>query len=134
MGMNLMFPFPTLILEGEFKEGSHIGAFARQSDEDRDISGIIFRVFPVRVKVNGPLVTGDGEVVAGDVLADAYTLGEGVALDGEVVGAVDGLGEGEGGGRGGERSGGRRRRRRSASAAAGIAVVVVVVHCGGEEK
>lgn len=100
MGMNLMFPFTTLIKEGEFKERSHIGAFTRQSDEDRDISRIIFRVFAIGVKINCPLVTGNGEIVAGDVLADTDTLGKRVTLYGEMVGSIDGLGEGEGGGRG----------------------------------
>lgn len=115
--MNLMLSLATLINEGELEESPNIGALAGQSNKYGNIIGIIFGVFTVRVEINGPLISTDGEIIAGDVLADADALGEGIAFDGEMVGAVDGLGKGERRRRRGERCRRRRRRRRA------------VVHC-----
>lgn len=96
MGMDLMLPFATLINKGELEERPNVGALASEGNEDGDIGGVVFGVLAVGVEIDGPLEAADGEVVAGDVLADADALREGVALYGEVVGPVDGLGQGEG--------------------------------------
>lgn len=96
MGMDLVLPFAALINKGELEERPYVGALAGEGNEDGDIGGVVFGVLAVGVEIDGPLVAADGEVVAGDVLADADALGEGVALYGEVVGPVDGLGQGEG--------------------------------------
>lgn len=96
MGMNLVLSFAALINKGELEERPYVGALAGERNEDGDIGGVVLGVLAVGVEIDGPLVAADGEVVAGDVLADADALGEGVALYGEVVGAVDGLGQGEG--------------------------------------
>lgn len=75
MAMNLMLPFTALIQKRKSKQCSDIGTFASQSNENGDVSRIIFGVFTVRVKVNGPLVAAHREIVAGNVLPYAHPFG-----------------------------------------------------------
>lgn len=103
MAMNLMLPFPTLIKQRKLEKSPNIGAIASQSNENGDISRIILRIFPVGIEIDCPLVTSDGESVAGDVFSDPDSFGQRVAFDCEAVRSVYGL-------RHGERS--RRRWRR----------------------
>lgn len=113
MAMDFVLAFAALIDEGELKQGANVGALAGESDKDGDIRGIIFGILTVRIKVNGPLVTADGEILAGDVFTNSDAFGQGVTLDCESVRAIYGFGYGEGGGwiawrRRGRRGHGRR--------------------------
>lgn len=103
MAMNLMFALAALIHESQFEESSNIGTLAGECNKNGDISGMILGILSVGVEVNRPLVASDGEILAGNVFADAHAFGQGVTLDDELVGAIDGLGHGP-------RTGGREQR------------------------
>lgn len=92
MGVDLVLGVGALIDEGQLEEGSDVGALGSKSDEDGDVGGVVLGVFAVRVEVDGPLVTSNGEVLAGDVLSDADSFGEGIPFDQELVGPVNRLG------------------------------------------
>lgn len=92
--MHFMLPFPALINKSKLEQRPHIRALARQRDENRDVSGIVLGIFTVGVKVNRPFIAPDGEIMAGDMLADAHSFGHGVALDQKSVRPVYGLGDG----------------------------------------
>ena len=107
MAMDFMLLFPTLIKKSEFKERSNIGSLTGERDKNRDIERIVFSILAIRVEVDGPLIAADGEGVARDVFPYPHAFGEGVTSDGEVVGAIDCLGDGAGGrGRSGDGGGG----------------------------
>lgn len=100
MAMHLVLFLPALIDKRELEQRPDISALAGQGNEDGDVGGAVLGVLAVGVEVDGPIVAANGEVVAGDVLADPHALGEGVALDGEPVGPVHRLRDGpRGGGR-----------------------------------
>lgn len=80
-----------LVEEGELEEGADIGALGGEGDEHGDVAGVLLVVFPVRVDVDGPVVTADGEGVAREVSAGADSLGEGEALEGVLVRTSHGL-------------------------------------------
>lgn len=94
MAMNLMLLIATLINKRELEQSPHIGSFARQGNEQRNVRGVILRTLPVWVEVDSPRVTADGEGIGGDVFADPDAFGERVAADLEFVEAVDGFREG----------------------------------------
>lgn len=82
-----------LVEEGEVEEGSDVDAVGGEGDEDGDVAGVVLDVLAVGVEVDGPVVSSDGEDVAGEVAAGAHALGEGEAPDGELVGPLHGLGD-----------------------------------------
>ncbi|RDX62637.1 hypothetical protein CR513_59005, partial [Mucuna pruriens] len=86
--MNLVLAVTTLVEQGEFEERANIGALGSECDEDGDISGVIFGVLAVGVKVYGPLVTSHRESLAGYVFSDADSLRQRVTLDNELVRTV----------------------------------------------
>lgn len=88
MAMNFMFPLSTLINKREFKKRSYIGSFTSQRDENGNISRTIFRILAVRIEVDRPLITSDGEHVARNVFSHSHSLRKRVALDQELVRAV----------------------------------------------
>lgn len=94
MAMHFMLPFPALVNKSQLEQRAHVRPLARQRDENRDVGGVVLGIFTVGVKVNRPLVAPDGEIVAGDMLADAHSFGHGVALDHEAVRPVYRLGDG----------------------------------------
>ena len=98
MAMDFMLLFPTLIKKSKFKQRSNIGSLASERDKNRDIQRIVFGILAIRVEVDGPLISTHGEGIACDVLPYPHTFGEGVTSDREVVGAIDCLGDGAGGG------------------------------------
>lgn len=75
MAMNLMFAFAALIHKRKLEQGPNIGAFASQCNEDGDVSGTIFGVFTVGVKVNSPPVATYSEIIADNVLPNAHPFG-----------------------------------------------------------
>lgn len=75
VAVDFVLAFAALVDEGELEEGANISALAGEGDEDGDIGGVIFGVFAVRVKVNGPLVTAHSEILAGDVFTHADAFG-----------------------------------------------------------
>lgn len=86
--MHFVFPFPGLIQQCELEQSPDIGAVASERDEDGDVDGRILGVLAVGVKVNGPIVAGDAESIAGDILAGTHALGQGVTPDCETVGPI----------------------------------------------
>lgn len=75
MTMNFMFAFTTLINQGELEKGTNIGAFASKSDENRDIRGMVFRVFAIWVEINCPLITTNSESLASYVFPYTNSFG-----------------------------------------------------------
>lgn len=112
--MNLVLALAALINQGQLEKSPHVGALASQRYEHGHISGVVLGVLPVGIEEDRPLVASNGEVIASDVLADTHALGQGVALDRELVRAVHGPGEGLG------------RRRRDQVAAVGVRRIVHV--------
>ena len=91
MAMNLMLPFTTLINKREFKQRPHIGTVASQCNKYGDIGGIILNILPIRIEVDGPLKPSDGKFIASNVLAWSHSLGQRVALDHELMRAIDSM-------------------------------------------
>jgi len=94
MGVDLVAGAARLVEEGELEEGADVGAVGGERDEDGDVVGVVLGVLAVRVEVDGPVVSSDGEDVACEVAAGAHALGEGEAPDGELVRAPHRLGDG----------------------------------------
>lgn len=92
MAVNLMLAITTLINKGELEQCPNIGAFACKGDENGDISRVIFRVFPIWVEINCPLVATHREILTGYVLSNSYALSKRIPLYDEVVRAVHGVG------------------------------------------
>ncbi|CAH2055181.1 unnamed protein product, partial [Thlaspi arvense] len=88
VAMDLVLPFPALIKQGELEESPNIGAVASQGNEDGDVGGAILRVLAVGIEIDSPLVTADGESVAGDVFPDPDSFRQRVPLDCEAVRSV----------------------------------------------
>jgi hypothetical protein len=102
VGVDLVLALAALVEERELEERADVGALGGESNEDGDVGGVVLGVLPVGVEIDRPLVPADGEGLAGDVLADAHSLGQRVALDDETVGAIHRLSH---------RARSRRRRR-----------------------
>lgn len=83
-----MLPLPALVNQSQLKQRAHVRPLARQRDENRYIRRVVLGILTIGVKVNRPLVTPDGEIVASNMLPDAHTLRHGVSLDHEAVRAV----------------------------------------------
>lgn len=107
MAMHFVLAFTALVHKRELEKSPNIGALAGKGNEYRDIGRIVFGIFAIGVEVDGPLVTTDGEALAGYVFANAHAFGQGVSLDDEFVGPIHGLGH-----RLGARWGAWRRHRR----------------------
>ena len=107
MAVNLVPPSLALVQQRQFEQGPNISALAGERDEQRDVRGVVLGALAVGVEVDRPLVATDDERVGGDVLPDAYALGQRETPDLELVEAIDGLGPRRRG-----REIGRRRRRR----------------------
>lgn len=90
--VNLVAAAAGLVEEGELEEGSDVDAVGSEGNENGDVVGVVLGVLAVGVEVDGPVVSSDGEDVAGEVAAGAHALGEGVAPYGELVGPPNGLG------------------------------------------
>lgn len=75
MAMDFVLAFAALIDEGKLEQGADVGALAGESDEDGDIGRVVFRILTIWIEVNGPLVTADGEILAGDVFPNADAFG-----------------------------------------------------------
>ena len=85
VAMNLVLGRASLVEEGKFKESTDVGAFTGESDEDRDIGGVVFGVLPIRVEIDGPLVTSNREILARYVLSNSDPLRQRVPSYCEVV-------------------------------------------------
>lgn len=113
--MHLVLALAALVDERELEQRAHIGALAGEGYEERDVGSAILAALPVGVEVDRPVESPDVEGLGGDELPHPDPLGEGVARDLEVVGAVHRLGDRRGrrlgGGRGREGGGGRGERR-----------------------
>lgn len=83
-----MLPFPTLIHQRQLKQSPHIRPFTRQRNEHRHIHRTILDILPVGIEVNGPIVSSDGESVAGYIFAGTHSLGQRVTSNGELVRAI----------------------------------------------
>lgn len=88
MAMNFMLPLSTLINKREFKKRSYIGSFTSQRDENGNIIGSILRILAVRIEVDRPLIPSDGEHIARNVFSHSHSLRKRIALDQELVRAV----------------------------------------------
>lgn len=91
MAMDLVLSLTALVEERELKESPHVGTLACEGNEHGHVGGIVFGVLPVGIEVDRPLETTHGKGLAGNVLADAHPLGEGITLDHELVRPVHGL-------------------------------------------
>lgn len=91
MAVDLVLASSTLIEERQLEQSPNIGSLTGKGYENGNIGGMILGVLAIGVEVDRPLVAADGEIVAGDVFADADALGQGITLDHEVVGAIDGV-------------------------------------------
>ena len=100
MTMHLIPPLPTLIQKRQFEQSPNIGPFAGQSHEQRNIGSIILGAFAIGVEIYGPQVAPNHEGIGSYVLSDSDPLGESVAADFELVGAISGVCVGGGGGEG----------------------------------
>lgn len=89
--MGFVLFISALIQQGQFEQGSNIRALTGQGYEERDIDRIILRALAVGIEVDGPFVTPDDEGFTGDVFPDSHSLGEGVTVNCEVMGAIDGV-------------------------------------------
>ncbi|KAM1591712.1 hypothetical protein FF1_035619 [Malus domestica] len=65
VAMDLVLAIRTLINECQFEESSDVGALGGEGYEDGDVSGVILRIFTIRVKIDGPLKPPDGEILTG---------------------------------------------------------------------
>lgn len=88
VAMNLVFSLTTLIKQSQLEQSPNIRPFTSQRDKNRNVGGIILGVLTVRVKVDSPLVTTDGEIVTSDVLPHPHPLRQRVPLDHESVRAI----------------------------------------------
>lgn len=91
MAVHFVLSLATLIEKSQFEQCSHVRTLASQGNKNRDIDGLVFLVFAIRVKINSPLVTSNGKGVAGYILAHPHALSKGVAVDGKMVRAIDGF-------------------------------------------
>lgn len=100
MAVDLVVVPAALVQQRELEERPDVGALAGERDEERDVCGVVLGALAVRVEVDRPGVSPHGEGFGGDVPADPHALGQGVALDLELVRPIHGLGvRGRGGAR-----------------------------------
>lgn len=75
MAVDLVLASSTLIEERQLEQSPNVRSIAGKGDENGDIGGMILGVLAIGVEVDRPLVAADGEIVAGDVFANADALG-----------------------------------------------------------
>lgn len=92
MAMDLVVVLAALVQQRELEERPDVGALASERDEERDVGGVVLGALAVRVEVDRPSESPHREGFGGDVLADPHALGQGVALDLELVRPIHGLG------------------------------------------
>jgi hypothetical protein len=119
VGMNLMPLLAALIQKRQLKKRPHVGPFARQSDEQRNVGRIVLQALSVRVEIDRPRVTSDVKSIGRHVLSDPHPFRERVPGDLELVGTVHRLRHRRR--RRGRRSRTRRRRRRTRIRQRGLA-------------
>lgn len=93
MAMHFVPLIPTLIQKGQFEESSHIGSFARERDEERDVRGIVLDALAVWVKIDGPRIPAHIKRIGRYVLPNPNPFGQRITRDLKMVGPVDGLGD-----------------------------------------
>ena len=84
---------PTLIHQTQLKQRPNIGPLTSQRDKQRDISPIILRTLPIRVKINCPQMPSDEKRVGRHVFPNPHPFRQGIAANLEVMGAVRCVGE-----------------------------------------
>jgi len=75
VGMHLVLPLAALVDERDLEQRAHIGAFAGQGYEERDVDNAILAALPIGVEVDRPIESPHVEGLGGDELPQ---LGSGV--------------------------------------------------------
>lgn len=91
MAVHLVPLVPALIQERQFEERSHVGPVTRERDEQRHVGRIVFDALAIRVEVDRPIVTPNGESIGRNVFPDSNSLRQGVACDLELVRTIYGI-------------------------------------------
>jgi hypothetical protein len=93
VGMHLILTLAALVDERELEQRAHIGTLAGEGYEERDVGSAVLGALPVGVEVDRPVESPHVEGLGSDELPHPDSLGERVARDFEVVGAVHRLGD-----------------------------------------